>query len=98
MNDDKWVDAIEERMKMDGKQNHIDVLKTEIEVLASRLEPHDTGHLHTTIYTLKHRIEELQKELLKIFVNTTLLDQKFLASGELQMKIRFFIRVFNLLT
>ena len=61
-NDDKWVDAIEERMKMEGKQNHIDVLKTEIEVLASRLEPHDTGHLHTTIYTLKNRIEELEKE------------------------------------
>ena len=62
-NDDKWVDAIEERMKIDGKQNHIDVLKTEIEVLASRLERHDTGHLHTTIFTLKHRIEELQKEI-----------------------------------
>ena len=63
MNDDKWVDAIEERMKMDGKQNHVDVLKTEIEVLASRLKPHDTGHLHTTIFTLKNRIEELQKEI-----------------------------------
>ena len=62
MNDDKWVDAIEERMKMEGKQNHIDVLKTEVELLASRLEPHDTGHLHTTIYTLKSRIEELEKE------------------------------------
>ena len=53
-NDDKWVDAIEERMKMDGKQNHVDVLKTEVELLASRLEPHDTGHLHTTIFTLKN--------------------------------------------
>ena len=47
---------------MEGKQNHIDVLKTEVELLASRLEPHDTGHLHTTIYTLKSRIEELEKE------------------------------------
>ena len=62
-NDDRCVDAIEEKMKIDGKQNHVDVLKTEIEVLASRLEPHDTGHLHTTIFTLKHRIEELQKEI-----------------------------------
>ena len=63
MKDDKWVDAIEERIKLEGEQNHIDVLKTEIEVLASRLEPHDTGHLHTTIYTLKHRIEELEKNI-----------------------------------
>ena len=61
MKDDKWVDAIEERIKLEGEQNHIDVLKTEIEILASRLKPHDTGHLHTTIYTLKHRIEELEK-------------------------------------
>ena len=62
MNDDQWVDAINERIKVEGKKNHIEVLKTEIDVLASRLEPHDTGHLHTTIYTLKHRIEELEKE------------------------------------
>ena len=61
MKDDKWVDAIEERIKLEDEQNHIDVLKTEIEILASRLKPHDTGHLHTTIYTLKHRIEELEK-------------------------------------
>ena len=62
-NDDKWVDAIEERMKMDGKQNHIDVLKTEIEVLGSRLRENGTEHLHTTIFTIKNRIEELQKEI-----------------------------------
>jgi len=62
MKDDKWIEAIEERMKVEGRQNHINVLKTEVEVLATRLEPHDTGHLHTTIYTLKHRIEELEIE------------------------------------
>ena len=58
-----WEKNIEERLDMEGRQNHIDVLKTEIELLASRIQEHDTGHLHTTIYTLKHRIEELQKEL-----------------------------------
>ena len=47
---------------MEGKEKHIDVLKTEMDVLASRLEPHDTGHLHTAIYVLKHRVEELEKE------------------------------------
>lgn len=60
---DNWEKHIEERLNMEGKQNHVDVLKTEIELLASRIEEHDTGHLHTTIYTLKHRIEELEKEL-----------------------------------
>ena len=37
------------------------VLKDEIEVFKSRIEPHDTGHLYTTIGTLEHRIKELEK-------------------------------------
>lgn len=65
MKDNQWVDIINERIIMEGKQKHIDVLKTEVDVLASRLEPQETGHLHTTIHTLKHRIEELQKEIKK---------------------------------
>ena len=63
--DDAWVDAINRRIEMEGKKKHIDVLKTEMDVLASRLEPHDTGHLHTAIYVLKHRVEELEKEVKK---------------------------------
>ena len=41
----------------------IAVLKDEIEIFKSRIEPHDTGHLHTTIGTLKHRIEELENDI-----------------------------------
>ena len=41
----------------------IAVLKDEIEIFKSRIEPHDTGHLHTTISTLKHRIKELEDDL-----------------------------------
>ena len=63
--EDAWVDVIRERVKMEGKTKHIEVLKTEMDVLASRLEPHDTGHLHTAIYVLKHRVEELEKEIKK---------------------------------
>ena len=37
------------------------VLKDEIELFKSRIEPHDTGHLYTTISTLEWRIEELEK-------------------------------------
>ena len=60
-----WIDAINKRIKMEGKKKHIEILKTEMEVLASRLEPHDTGHLHTAIHVLKHRVEELEKEVKK---------------------------------
>ena len=60
---DNWEKNIEERLNVEGRQNHVNVLKTEIELLASRIKEHDTGYLHTTIFTLKHRIEELEKEL-----------------------------------
>ena len=40
----------------------IKVLKEQVEIFISRLEPHDTGHLHTTISTLNHRITELKNE------------------------------------
>ena len=60
---DNWEKNIEERLNVEGRQNHVNVLKTEIELLASRIEEHDTGYLHTTLFTLKHRIEELEKEL-----------------------------------
>jgi len=35
------------------------VLRDEIEIHKSRLEPHDTGHLHTAISVIQHRITEL---------------------------------------
>ena len=35
------------------------VLKDEIAVHQSRLQPHDTGHLHTAIGVLEHRLDEL---------------------------------------
>ena len=37
------------------------VLKDEIAHLKTKLEPHDTGHIHTTISTLTHRVKELEK-------------------------------------
>ena len=42
--DDAWVDAVNRRIKMEGKTKHIEVLKTERDGLAARFEPQDTGH------------------------------------------------------
>ena len=42
-------------------QTYISVLKAEIQHLKSKLEPHDTGHIHTTIGTWNHRIKELEE-------------------------------------
>ena len=43
-------------------QTYISVLKAEVQHLKSKLEAHDTGHIHTTIGTLTHRIKELEEQ------------------------------------
>ena len=43
----------------------IKVLRKEVEVLTTRLEPHDTGHLHTAINVINSRIDELLLFLLE---------------------------------
>ena len=40
----------------------VNVLEEEIEYYKSLLQPHDTGHIHTTIGFLRRRIEELKGE------------------------------------
>ena len=42
-----------------GDEIRLAVLQDEIEIHKSRLEPHDTGHLHTAISVIQHRIVEL---------------------------------------
>ena len=46
----------------DSKKTYISVLKAEIEYLKSQIQPHDTGHIHTAIRTLEHRIKELESK------------------------------------
>jgi len=38
---------------------HVQALKDEIEILKSRFEDHDTGHLKTTVSVLENRVIEL---------------------------------------
>ena len=42
-----------------GDEIRLAVLQDEIEIHKSRLELHDTGHLHTAISVIKRRIEEI---------------------------------------
>ena len=41
------------------------MLMEEIAILKSRLQPHDTGHIHTTISTLESRVEEIRNNLVE---------------------------------
>jgi hypothetical protein len=43
--------------------DYLSVLECEVRVLHDRLQPHDTGHLHTTINVLRERINELREEI-----------------------------------
>ena len=41
------------------------MLMEEIAILKSRLQPQDTGHIHTTINTLESRVEEISNRLVE---------------------------------
>ena len=43
--------------------NHVRALQEEISILKDRLQPHDTGHIHTTINTLEERVQEINKQI-----------------------------------
>lgn len=45
--------------------NHVKALQEEISVLKDRIQPHDTGHIHTTISTLEGRVKEINEMLEK---------------------------------
>jgi len=43
--------------------NHLAALMSEVEILKGRIQPHDTGHIHTTINVLESRITELRESV-----------------------------------
>ena len=43
--------------------NHERALREEIRGLKERLQPHDTGHILTTISTLEERVQEINKQI-----------------------------------
>ena len=45
--------------------NHMFALMNEVKILVGRLQPENTGHIHTTIGTLNGRVEEIKHELSK---------------------------------
>lgn len=52
-------------MSRSRELNHLVHLKDEINYLKSLLQPHDTGHIHTTISVLEERVEEITMKLAK---------------------------------
>ena len=51
-------------MKMFETQDKIRLINEEMLVLKSRIEEHGTGHIHTAIGVLQHRVQELEQQFL----------------------------------
>ena len=58
----KGLDDMDNATKQ--KLIHLIALYNEIDVLKSRVQPHDTGHIKGAISVLQRRVEEIKKELL----------------------------------
>ena len=52
-------------MKRKQLMDHMFALMEEVKELITRLKPHDTGHIHTTINVLNDRVEEIKHHLTK---------------------------------
>jgi len=52
-------------MKYYTTRDIIDVLKSQIEYLKTEIKEHDTGHIHTAISVLNHRIQQLEQQFLE---------------------------------
>ena len=52
-------------MKVFTTRNIIDVLTSQIEYLKTEIKEHDTGHIHTAISVLNHRIQQLEQQFLE---------------------------------
>lgn len=46
-------------------EHKMQVIRSEIDTLRSKIEEHGTGHIHTTIKVLNHRLDEMNKERLQ---------------------------------
>jgi hypothetical protein len=50
-------------MKEITKTERLVLLMDEIAIAKGKLQPHDTGHIHTSISYLESRVDELRKEI-----------------------------------
>ena len=50
---------------MISEVDRLHILLDEVNIIKSRIQPHDTGHLHTTVNVLNERIEEVSNKLKK---------------------------------
>jgi len=50
-------------MEIVNKKEHLQALLVEVQVLRSRFQPEDTGHLRTAVNVLEERVKEILNSL-----------------------------------
>ena len=50
-------------MSIVSETDRLIVLMEEIAILQTRIQPQDTGHIHTTINTLESRVKEIKEKI-----------------------------------
>jgi len=50
-------------MEIVNKKEHLQALLAEVQVLRSRFQPEDTGHLRTAVNVLEERVKEILNSL-----------------------------------
>ena len=50
-------------MTKNEKLDHMLALTEEVNILTQRIQPQATGHIHTTINTLRDRIDEIKNQI-----------------------------------
>ena len=53
-------------MSLVSNSDRLVVLMEEIAYAESQLQPEDTGHIHTSIAWMKHRVKTIKEKLFKI--------------------------------
>ena len=56
---------IMDRKERKDKMDHMMSLIEEIGVLKLRFQPQATGHLHTAVNVLQHRVQEIRQEIVE---------------------------------
>ena len=62
----EWIKDDLKHSKLLGLKTYKSFLINEIQVLKSKLQPHDTGHIHTAISVLEERCIEIDKQIYEV--------------------------------
>lgn len=62
----EWIKEELEKEKLLGLKTYKSFLLNEINILKSKIQPHDTGYIHTAIGVLNDRCKEIDQQIYEV--------------------------------